>query len=185
MKKVIFILFLVFCSYAYGQNGAYYTYWQNGAAYTFFDEDVPHCMVPAEASSKDVELESFSLKNDCLILDAQWIFYINCGHIVVCEVESDTVQVWRGHSNFTGGDFALYDIHAEFEGFPQEKYVIVYHGMDGKQQILYTVTRGTSLPLSSATSQDDSAPYYDLLGRPVSHLTTGIYIRNGRKVMVR
>lgn len=31
----------------------------------------------------------------------------------------------------------------------------------------------------------DNLLYYDLLGRPVSHPTSGIYIQNGKKVMVR
>ena len=39
---------------------------------------------------------------------------------------------------------------------------------------------------SISTVQTDAitSPYYDLMGRPVTHPTRGIYIKDGRKVMI-
>ena len=42
-------------------------------------------------------------------------------------------------------------------------------------------TAVSSLPLKIS----NTSPFYDLLGRPVSHPTSGIYIQNGKKVWVR
>ena len=38
--------------------------------------------------------------------------------------------------------------------------------------------------VDSLTRDDADAPYYDLTGRPVTHPTRGVYIRNGKKVIL-
>ena len=45
-----------------------------------------------------------------------------------------------------------------------------------------TINLDTSISPTVAPSTD--APYYDLQGRPVAHPTRGIYIRDGRKVVM-
>ena len=59
---------------------------------------------------------------------------------------------------------------------------ILEYWRDGK--LLYK-TEG-SLDIVDTLSSEESSPlFYDLLGRPTSHPTPGIYIQNGRKVMMR
>jgi hypothetical protein len=44
------------------------------------------------------------------------------------------------------------------------------------------VTGGTSV---DTILEETVTPYYDLMGRPVAHPTRGIYIKDGRKEIVR
>ena len=50
---------------------------------------------------------------------------------------------------------------------------------------MYRITKSTTGITDVIQEPQATSPYYDLLGRPVSHLTTGIYIRNGRKVVLK
>ena len=38
--------------------------------------------------------------------------------------------------------------------------------------------------ISPIKDDGNSTPYYDLMGRPVAHPTRGIYIKDGRKVLI-
>jgi hypothetical protein len=50
---------------------------------------------------------------------------------------------------------------------------------------MYRITKSTTGITDVIQEPQTTSSFYDLLGRPVSHPTTGIYIRDGRKVMVR
>ncbi len=68
-----------------------------------------------------------------------------------------------------------------------------YNGFSGKNGIINFYRNGellwdeeceleTSVVLPKAN--DDAFPYYDLMGRPVANPTRGIYIKDGRKVVI-
>jgi hypothetical protein len=69
-----------------------------------------------------------------------------------------------------------------------------YNGFSGKNSIINFYRNGellwneecepeTSVVLPKAN--DEASPYYDLMGRPVANPTRGIYIKDGRKVILK
>ena len=46
------------------------------------------------------------------------------------------------------------------------------------------MTRGDVL-IDPEQSEPDITPYYDLIGREVAHPTRGIYIKDGKKVVIK
>ena len=88
--------------------------------------------------------------------------------------------------------------------FPEELRSDTFYGMDEETTVIYVqrseiekfkkVFTGTVLPLEEYGASDikspdvkttDASPLYDLTGRPVAAPAKGIYIQNGKKVMVK
>lgn len=88
--------------------------------------------------------------------------------------------------------------------FPEELRSDTFYGMDEETTVIYVqrseiekfkkVFSGTVLPLEEYGASDikspdvndaDTSSFYDLTGRPVAAPAKGIYIQNGKKVMVK
>ncbi|MBR4264112.1 MAG: leucine-rich repeat protein [Paludibacteraceae bacterium] len=60
-----------------------------------------------------------------------------------------------------------------------ERHIFVY------QSATYTATFSTPTGIEELHDDEQTGALYDILGRPVSHPSQGIYIRNGKKVLIK
>ena len=147
-------------------------------------------------SPDEDEWTSFSLCDGKLTLDALWMSNACALRLMDYELRSDTLYIMHrlDHDTVECNGLAWFREHLVLEGFDADSYLIYVfdegHGYaddrvsclkDNKYYKSYQVTP-TGI---SVSVQPTAAPYYDLQGRPTSHPTPGIYIQNGRKVMVR
>ena len=62
------------------------------------------------------------------------------------------------------------------------KALIAQYLNDQKEENLFWQDNtGITIP----TTEKPLTPYYDLMGRPVAHPTRGIYIKDGKKVVIQ
>ena len=61
-----------------------------------------------------------------------------------------------------------------------------YVQMSAKNSSLWKFVKvGTSTDITSITATPGNSQLYDLMGRPVSKATSGIYILNGKKIVIK
>jgi hypothetical protein len=74
--------------------------------------------------------------------------------------------------------YSFYKIDVNITGLSKDKYTIVYQG-----KTFEVVQRDNSI--EEAVMESVMTPLYDLQGRPVAAPTRGIYIKDGKKVVVK
>lgn len=130
---------------------------------------------------------SVTLEQDYLHVTGTLYYYGWMAAFVYYELDGDTLVI-RGFNAPYGSvvTFGFEDYNVDFRigpiDHPIEKLNVIVTGTSRIKQSFTADFTGIDT-VEEAPSGD--VPFYDLLGRPTSHPTTGIYIRNGRKVMVR
>lgn len=73
--------------------------------------------------------------------------------------------------------YSFFKVDISLPGFSKDKYIIKYKNRT------FEVIQGDVL-IDLVQSEPNITPYYDLQGRPVAHPTRGIYIKEGKKVVI-
>ena len=120
----------------------------------------------------------FRLSNDTLIVDGYIVD--DCIRMYALISEEEGKLVWETYKIAPFYDsFIKSIVHMEIPGFTQNQYTIYRRG-----EIVATVRREDTYVTTYKHSFPIFHPYYDLQGRPVESPTRGIYIKDGRKVVI-
>ena len=123
---------------------------------------------------------TFDLRNDTLYIggyiadycigSTYFLFIENVGEIHIGEIKPP---------GFAEADcISVYAIDVKVPGFTQERYTVRFGSITAA-----VTQKGTSMDLI-IEEESVKSPYYDLMGRKVTHPTRGIYIKDGRKVVI-
>ena len=152
-------------------------YWQNDRLLFDFGIDRYDYFFGVDNNSEDASFRYVVASGDTILYDGLTRRYV----IVSKEIDDDSpspenVDIWvEGIGSLKTG---VFDYNMLAEGKEVELLSCTYNGV-----YLYknNNTSIKNLPLIPKTSD---TPYYDLQGCPVANPTRGIYIRNGRKVIL-
>lgn len=140
----------------------------------------------AEGSGFDPPHVSVSLEQDSLHVNGRIPYYDFLLPYLSYELTGETLQIRA--FNISYGPFVagfcnyLVDFRIGPIDHPIEKLNVMVTAPYGRKQSFTAVFTHINLVEENPSA---SAPCYDLLGRPVTHPTQGIYIRNGRKLIIK
>jgi len=134
-------------------------------------------------SDKDVETQVIAEQGDVAVVENGWYKLVN-----VELIGADNGIFGKGWNNYNI-DFEVNPAEGENEDV---KITVAANAQAGSQWYSFTNFRLTQLADGTQTgidaveaAEDADAPYYDLQGRRVINPEKGIYIRNGKKIVVR
>ena len=153
-------------------------YWQNDRLLFDFGIDRHDYFFGVDNNSEDASFRYVVASGDTILYDGLTRRYV----IVSKEIDDDSpspenVDIWvEGIGSLKTG---VFDYNMLAEGKEVELLSCTYNGV-----YLYKNdnTSIKNLPLIPKTS---GTPYYDLMGRPVANPTRGIYIKDGKKVILK
>ena len=131
-------------------------------------------------SSEYVEMDpiEFSLRNDSLHIGG-YIRNDCAGPLyILFERGADEITLSTYELPWDADCYSFFKIDISLPGFSQDKYTIKY------RESTFEVTQG-DVSIDDVESDVVITPYYDLQGRPVAHPTRGIYIKDGKKVVIK
>ena len=124
---------------------------------------------------------TIDLRNDTLCIGGYIGGYCEGGAYLLIEEDDDDIRI--GSVRYPYNDEAdcrsVKVIDVRIPGFTREKYT-VHFGL-----ITAEVSQNKSLIDMVVEEKSVIHPYYDLQGRKVAHPTRGIYIKEGRKVVIK
>lgn len=165
---------------------------------------MPHSLgtipVPSYSLSDDVE-ENISLSLDGGVLHIKGSLYVNSDEdpYVSYQVFDDSVIISRSgkcfprYNEFTRKlecppcQAKLYHIDLSIPDCTSSLYNVRLNGINGEPSKSFRVDdtiNNMDIKFVQVVAPVE-ASFYDMLGRPVTHPTSGIYIQNGRKVLAR
>ena len=131
-------------------------------------------------SSEYVEMDpiEFSLRNDSLHIGG-YIRNDCAGPLyILFERGADDISFSTYELPLDADCYSFFKIDISLSGFSKDKYTIKY------RERTFEVTRGDVL-IDPEQNEPYITPYHDLMGREVAHPTRGIYIKDGKKVVIK
>lgn len=123
---------------------------------------------------------TFGLRNDTLYVGGYFGSY--CEEFPYFLVKEDGKDIWISTARYPYDPEAdcrsVNVIDFKIPGFTQERYTVHFGSME------VVVTQGNAF-VDDMIGELVETIYYDLMGRKVAHPTRGIYIKDGRKVLIK
>ena len=128
--------------------------------------------------------EEFTATVDADSIYISGYYYSTCGKQLYCLSRTNDNMIWLSFYEYGGPEADCMENHYVKFSTPRltEDIRGIYVWEDITQEMLEVEIITSSI---TAVETTNATPYYDLQGRRVIHPTRGLYIRNGRKVIVK
>ena len=120
----------------------------------------------------------FTLRNDTLHVGGYIRNDCDGPLYMLLETESENITLSTYELPLDADCYSFFKIDVSLPGFSQDRYIIKYGGRT------FEVIQG-NVHVESIGKELLTTPYYDLMGRPVNHPTRGIYIKDGKNVVIQ